>query len=169
MEISISSLLEDLPGRPIEPRSASLPRYINNDETRQHLSGKRISTAVLKLELERLCLVWAQVQTERRRDAVYAFLEAVYSVVSKFNRTSMTAGLLRKLHRLDPALTRIHEPYAAIIHHGTGYGLDSRTRSKWSRLLRYAETAKKADEPLEALVHRKGGINLCAARYRKPK
>jgi hypothetical protein len=133
MEISISSLLKDLPDRPIEPRSASLPRYINNDETRQHLLGRRISTAVLKLELERHCLVWAQVQTECRRDAVYDFLEAAYGVVGKFNRSGQAAMLLRKLHRVDPALTRIHEPYAAIIHHGTGYGLDIPQRLRRSR------------------------------------
>jgi hypothetical protein len=169
METSISSLLIDPPNHPERAPSASLPRYINNDETRQHLSGKRISTSVLKLELERLCLVWASVQSDRRREAVYDFLEAAYSVVSKFNQAGKAARLLKKLHRLDSALVRIQEPYAAVIHHGTDYSLDSRTRSKWSRLLRYAERAKKAHEPLDDFIHRKGGINQCASRYRKRK
>jgi hypothetical protein len=169
MEISISSLLKDPPNHPERVPSASLPRYIDNEETHKHLSGKRISSAVLKLELDRLCLVWAKVQTDRRRDAVYDFLEAAYGVVSKFSRAGMAAKLLRRLHRLDPALTRIHEPYAAVIHHGTDYALDSRTSSKWSRLLRYTERVKKPHEPLDDFVRRKGGINECAARYRRGK
>ena len=169
MEISISSLLKDPPNHPDRAPSASLPRYMNNEETRRHLSGKRISPTVIRLELERLCLVWVKVQTDRRREAVYDFLEAAYGVVNKFSRAGKAAKLLRNLHRLDPALSRIHEPYAAVIHHGTDYSLDSRTRSKWSRLLRYAEKEMKPHEPLDDFVRRKGGINECALRYRKRK
>lgn len=167
MEISRFSLFKDLPDSPVRAPKASWPRLIKNDKTREHLAGKRISRSALKVELERLCLVWARVQAERRRDAVYDFLEAAYDVVSKFSRSGKGASLLRKLHRLDPALTRIREPYAAVIHHCTDYALDSRTRSKWSRLLRYAEKAKKLREPLDEFVRRNGGINECASRYRK--
>lgn len=168
MEIPISSLFRDLPDSPVRAQSASWPRYLKNDATRGHLAGKRISRSVLKVELERLCLVWARVQAQRRRDAVYDFLEAAYDVVSKFSRSGKADRLLRKLHRLDPALDRIREPYAAVIHHCTDYSLDGRTRSKWSRLLRFTEKAKRLREPLDEFVRRKGGINQCASRYRNP-
>lgn len=169
MEVSISSLFRDLPDSPVRVQSASWPRYLKNDATCDHLAGKRISRSALKVELERLCLVWARVKADRRRDAVYDFLEAAYDVVNKFSRSGKAARLLRRLHRLDPALSRIREPYAAVIHHGTDYALDSRTRSKWSRLLRYAEVSKKLREPLDEFVRRKGRINECASRYRESK
>jgi hypothetical protein len=66
----------------------------NPAETRDHLSGKKLSPAVLNVELE--------------------FLEAAYGLVSRFNRVGGGGKLLRKLHRLDHQLTRIQEPYAAV-------------------------------------------------------
>ena len=86
----------------------------NPAETRDHLSGKKLSPAVLNVELERLRVVWRQVQHTRQRDAVYEFLEAAYGLVSRFNRVGGGGKLLRKLHRLDHQLTRIQEPYAAV-------------------------------------------------------
>jgi hypothetical protein len=42
---------------------------------------------------------------------------------------------------------------------------DKRTRSKWSRVMRYAAVYKPDSEPLDAFIKRKGGINACAARF----
>jgi hypothetical protein len=42
---------------------------------------------------------------------------------------------------------------------------DKRTRSKWSRVMRYAAAYKPVSEPLGQYVQRKGGINACAARF----
>jgi hypothetical protein len=42
---------------------------------------------------------------------------------------------------------------------------DKRTRSKWSRLMRYAAVYKRTSEPLEEFIRRKGGINACADRF----
>jgi len=102
----------------------------------------------------------------RQRDAVYEFLEAAYGVVSRFNRVGDGRMLLRKLHRLDHRLKRIQEPYSAVIHYATGYTVDNRTRSKWSRLMRFAERTKKRTDLLEDFIRRNGGINECAARCR---
>jgi hypothetical protein len=138
---------------------------LHNAETRDHLSGRKLSPAVLKLELKKRCVVWRQFQHTRQRDAVYEFLEAAYGVVSKFNRAGDGRKLLRKLHQFDRRLKRIQEPYAAAIHFSTDYSVDSRTRSKWSRLMRFAEQSKKRAEPLEDFVRRMGGMNECAALY----
>jgi hypothetical protein len=43
--------------------------------------------------------------------------------------------------------------------------VDERTRSKWSRVLRYAMEYKAHPEPLDQFIKRKGGINKCAARF----
>jgi hypothetical protein len=40
---------------------------------------------------------------------------------------------------------------------------DKRTRSKWSRVMRYAVAYKPDSEPLDQFVRPKGGINACAA------
>jgi hypothetical protein len=42
---------------------------------------------------------------------------------------------------------------------------DKRTRSKWSRLMRYAAVYKPDSEALGQFIYRKGGINACAARF----
>jgi hypothetical protein len=42
---------------------------------------------------------------------------------------------------------------------------DKRTRSKWSRVMRYAAAYKPVSEPLDRFIKRKGGINACAARF----
>jgi hypothetical protein len=58
------------------------------------------------------------------------------------------------------------EPFAAIILcTADREKVDKRTRSKWSRVLRYAMQYKTSAEPLAAFVQRKGGINKCAARF----
>jgi hypothetical protein len=45
--------------------------------------------------------------------------------------------------------------------------VDKRTRSKWSRALRYAISGKPIDEPLDRFIKRRGGINKCAAQLRR--
>jgi hypothetical protein len=57
------------------------------------------------------------------------------------------------------------EPFAAIIRCTSDASkVDKRTRSKWSRALRYTMLCKPCDEPLDQFIKRKGGINKCAAR-----
>ena len=58
------------------------------------------------------------------------------------------------------------EPFAAIILCTADPAkVDKRTRSKWSRALRYAAEYKSSSEPLAAFIQRKDGINECAARF----
>jgi hypothetical protein len=58
------------------------------------------------------------------------------------------------------------EPFAAAIRcTADPVKADKRTRSKWSRVMRYAAAYKLDFEPLERFVKRKGGINSCVARF----
>jgi hypothetical protein len=58
------------------------------------------------------------------------------------------------------------DPFAAIIWcTADPVKADKRTRSKWSRSMRYAAVYKSDSEPLDRFVRRKGGINECAARF----
>jgi hypothetical protein len=42
---------------------------------------------------------------------------------------------------------------------------DAKTRSKWSRVLRYARTAKPVNQRLTDFIKSNGGINECARRF----
>jgi hypothetical protein len=58
------------------------------------------------------------------------------------------------------------EPFAAIfLCSADRKKVDKRTRSKWSRVVRYAAEYKTSAEPLAAFIQRKGGINKCAERF----
>jgi hypothetical protein len=59
------------------------------------------------------------------------------------------------------------EPFAAIIQCTVDQAkIDKRTRSKWSRAVRYALAYKSYSVPLKKFIKRNGGINQCAARLR---
>jgi hypothetical protein len=58
------------------------------------------------------------------------------------------------------------DPFAAIIRCTVDPAkADKRTRSKWSRAMRYAAAYKPDSEPLDRFIRRKGGINACAGRF----
>jgi hypothetical protein len=69
-----------------------------------------------------------------------------------------------QLHHLD--VPHADEPFATMIRCTADPAkVDKRTRSKWSRVMRYAAEYKSSSEPLAAFVQRKGGINKCAERF----
>src|ERR1700732_636033 len=72
----------------------------------------------------------------------------------------------RVLHLRGHKLVREPEPFAAVILCTSDPDkVDARTRSKWSRALRYVAEYKDLDEPLRDFIVRRGGINACAARF----
>ena len=103
----------------------------------------------------------------RDRDAVYGYLTAVFEVGTWWMQERNAAEYARRALRLigHPATANV-EPFAVLILcTGDRAKVDYRTRSKWSRVLRYAVEFKGWDEPLTTFIKRKGGINKCAARF----
>jgi hypothetical protein len=121
----------------------------------------------LERDLERLRGAWNDCQTDRRRDAIYGYLKAVYDLVSWWSAEKCDVDRARQALRLRGQLPWPREDvYAAMIRcTADPVRADKRTRSKWSRALRYAELQKDAKEPLAEFIKRKGGINECNARY----
>jgi hypothetical protein len=125
------------------------------------------STVALRQDLHRVRYAWAKCQRRRRRDAIYTYLTAVYNLVTWW------AAEYRAVERAGRALrTRLliiserEDPFAAITRCTTGPDkVDKRTRSKWSRVMRYATAVKDQAEPFQRFVKRKGGINRCASRH----
>jgi hypothetical protein len=125
------------------------------------------SLAALRQDLERIRNTWEDVQARRDRNAIYAYLTAVYGLVAWWTAEGREVNRARRaliLRRLN--VSDREDPFAAVIRcTADSAKADKRTRSKWSRVMRYAATRKRDYEALDQFIQRKGGINACASRY----
>jgi hypothetical protein len=121
----------------------------------------------LEQDLGRLQGAWDDSQGDRRRDAIYGYLKAVYDLVNWWSAERCEVDRARQALRSRGLLPWPREDvYAAIIRCTADPArADKRTRSKWSRVLRYVRMEKDEKEGLAEFVKRKGGINDCNARY----
>jgi hypothetical protein len=125
------------------------------------------TSAAMRQDLERLRGIWDDCQANRNRNAIYGYLTAVYGLVAVWAAEGRETDRTRRalcLCRLDKSARE--DPFAAIIRCTADPAkADKRTRSKWSRAMRYAAAYKPDSEALDQFVRRKGGINACAARF----
>ena len=125
----------------------------------------------LKVNLERLESAWDDYQSSRDRDGIYGYLTAVYDLVMWWKHYNIDREYARRavVLKTGQPVDHVPEPFAALILcTADPSNVDYRTRSKWSRALRYAAKFKKPSESLTSFVKRKGGINACAARFSRP-
>jgi hypothetical protein len=119
------------------------------------------SSAALRQDLERVRGIWDDAQTSRDRNAIYGYLTAVYGLVAWWTAEGRKVDRARRalcLCRLE--LSYREDPFAAVIRCTADPAKpDKRTRSKWSRVLRYAAAYKPDTKQLDEFVMRKGGIN----------
>jgi hypothetical protein len=108
---------------------------------------------------------WEDCQATRDRNAIY--LTAVYGLVAWWTAEGRDLDRARRALRLQRLeVSDREDPFAAIIRCTADPAkADKRTRSKWSRVLRYAVAYKTDSEPLGQFIKRKGGINACAGRF----
>jgi hypothetical protein len=126
------------------------------------------STEALKANLSRLEDEWETYQNTRDRDGIYQYLAAVFELVMwwKHEQKAMEYAHRALWLRGHHTLVKEPEPFAAVIYcTADPKKVDYRTRSKWSRVLRYVADYKDLDESLRGFIKRKGGINKCATRY----
>ena len=125
------------------------------------------SKEALKQDLLRVRIAWEESQSSRDRNAIYGYLSAVFDLVMWWaaeDRAVSRARWALQLCRAD--LLSADEPFAMVILCTADLQkVDRRTRSKWSRVLRYAAEYKMNGESLAAFVRRKGGINKCTKRF----
>ena len=121
----------------------------------------------LRQDLARVRNAWDECQSSRDRNAIYGYLTAVFDLViwwAAEDRAISRARWTLRLQGVD--LPTNDEPFAAVILcTADPKKVDKRTRSKWSRMMRYVAEYKINSEPLAVFVQRKGGINKCAARF----
>jgi hypothetical protein len=125
------------------------------------------STQALRQDLDRVRNAWAKCQRRRRRDAIYVYLGAVYELVTWWAAEGRDVErACRALRSRLLVMSEREDPFAAIIRcTANPVRVDKRTRSKWSRVMRYATAIKDQAEPFQQFVQRKGGINRCASRH----
>ncbi len=174
---SASAMLSDPPSM---PRAISTPTANPERKTRMnetfHIRFREVhprhdaipyTKEALERDLNRVHQAWDDCQTDRRRDAIYGYLKAVYDLANWWSAEGAEVHRMRQALRLKGlVLGRPEDVYAAIIRCTADPArADRRTRSKWSRVLRYVKMEKDDKEPLADFVKRKGGINECNARY----
>jgi hypothetical protein len=127
----------------------------------------RYTKDAFERDLERLYDAWDDCQADRRRDAIYGYLTAVYDLVGWWSVERAEVNRARQALRSRGLLPCAREDaYAAIIRcTADPRRVEKRTRSKWSRVLRFVQMRKDEKEPLAEFVKRRGGINECNARY----
>jgi hypothetical protein len=126
------------------------------------------SAEALKANLERLRGEWEDYQSTRDRDGIYGYLTVVFELVSWWTQEGKADEYARRALSLKErrVIVEVKEPFAAVIFCTSDPDkVDFRTRSKLSRVLRYAAEFKDLEEPLAGFIKRKGGINKCASRY----
>jgi len=120
----------------------------------------------LRQDLARVRNAWDECQAQRERDAIYGYLTAVFDLVAWWAAEDRAISQARWALQLQHLALPTTEPYAAVILcTADPKKVDKRTRSKWSRVLRYAAEYKPTAEPLAAFVQQRGGINKCAERF----
>jgi hypothetical protein len=112
------------------------------------------STEAMQSNLLRLQNEWETVQASHDRDAIYGYLAAVFELVMWWDQERKAVSRARRaLHLRGYSSVREPEPFAALILCTADRDqVDDRTRSKWSRALRYAAEHKDADEPLRDFI-----------------
>jgi hypothetical protein len=126
------------------------------------------STDALRANLQRLEGEWEICQSTRDRDGIYGYLTAVFELVTVWAHEGTAVDYARWAVWLRGHRSAVvsPEPFAAVIFcTADRKKVDYRTRSKWSRVLRYAAEYKDLEESLATFIKRKGGINKCAARF----
>jgi hypothetical protein len=165
--------------RPVS-RLATKPTVPTRPLVRQKIVGpvhpaanERISRPTLnpisniEAELAEVRNAWARYRSTNSRDAVYIYLEAVFALVTRWRRLNCTVKKSRAALRLQHDAPQMKpEPFGIVIFCTCDPEVaDAKTRSKWSRVLRYAPRAKPASQRLTDFVKSNGGINECARKF----
>jgi hypothetical protein len=125
------------------------------------------SNDTLAADLRRLENIWEEVQSIRKRKAIYSYLTGVFELIAVWEALGQLREIACRALRLRGGNLRLAcDPVAAVIFCSSDpEKVDRRTRSKWSRVLQYAARYKSPSKSLEIFVRERGGINECADRY----
>jgi hypothetical protein len=141
------------------------PPLANYDD--KYLCGVSYPDRSLDHDLKRIRKTWEQAQSDRRRDAIYDYLTAVYEIVQAWGVERLAMYRAQRALKLSGLFVSDQtEPFAAVIAASMSPGkLDRRLVSKYSRALRLAAACECRAKKLERFIKERGGLNHCAARF----
>jgi hypothetical protein len=125
------------------------------------------SVSCIEAELAELRRAWARYRATNSRDAVYGYLESVFALVTRWQRLNCAVKNSRAVLRFRPNPPQMKpEPFGIVIFCMSDPEIaDAKTRSKWSRVLRYAARAKPPGQRLTDFVKSNGGLNEAARLF----
>ena len=109
-------------------------------------------------------------QSTNNRTSVYIYLSRVFALVTRWQRLGRALQNARAALRLRPNPPQMKpEPFAIVTFCTADPKIvDDKTRSKWSRVLRYAARMKPEGQRLIDFIKSNGGINECARKFAQP-
>ena len=121
----------------------------------------------IETELARVRSAWARYRATNSRVAVYIYLSSVFAVIMRWRRLNCVVRNSKAVLRLSPNPPQMKpEPFGIVIFCTSDPKIvDAKTRSKWSRVLRYAARAKPEGQHLIDFIKSHGGINECARKF----
>src|SRR6478735_8728272 len=102
------------------------------------------SSEALRQDVQRVRDAWVDCQATRDRNAIYGYLTAVYDLVAWWTAEGQEIDRARlALRSQQLKVSDREDPFAAVIRCTADPAkADNRTRSKWSRAMRYAAMYK---------------------------
>jgi hypothetical protein len=151
----------------IWPKAKLMTRVFPRALRQAHRAPKDKARQIgIRQRLEIACDAWDNFQASRTRDAVYEYLEAVFSIVEHYRVRQKTRKLLRHAFKFaNLPFNNSSELFTAVIRCTYDNTVDSKTISKWARALRYAARSKEPAVRLRTFMKRAGGVNACADLY----
>ena len=137
--------------------------------TQQIFQIARIFDSTVEDDLAEARAAWKNYQSTRKRDAVYEYLTAVFKIVARWKeqrRSKAKSHQALKATGHRTTIRSLDEPFAIVILCTSDPRIvDVKTRSKWSRALRFAEQFKPDTQSLAEFIKSQDGINACADRF----
>ncbi len=96
------------------------------------------------------------------------YLSAVFEIVSRWKEQRRARTKSRQALKVTNkrGAIKTEEPFSIVVYRTSDpCKVDAKTRSKWSRALRYIEQFEPDNQGLAQFVKSKGGINECASRW----
>jgi hypothetical protein len=119
-------------------------------------------------DLAQARIAWKEYQSTRKRDAIYDYLQVVFRIVRRWRKEHRAKASSHQALRTTGRANSVRnaEPFAVVNFCSSDRNkVDAKTRSKWSRALRFCERFKPDIQSLGQFIKSQGGINECAARW----
>ena len=147
----------------VTPKPAPVPGPLRRSD---HEPRSETQETRLRRRLGKVSDACDKFQASRARDAVYGYLEAVFSTLLHYKVRRRTKRLLRHAFKFAGLpFDKNADPFATLIRCTCEQELDNKTISKWARALRYVAHCKVPRAQLKTFMKEPGGVNACAERY----